>query len=170
VHSLCSLALFGLIENGLSLVVFGVIAFSILISLAFLFTRGSGDSAYDRIGAGGISREGDYSGGGGAPAAPDSPAGRAEQEREIRQMLGARSERLVRSGQPALDVDAETARLLGDERDGRDSAARDPELLAEVRQLVVARNERRKRQGMDPLDVDAEVARTLDELERESAC
>jgi hypothetical protein len=166
VHGLSSIALFGLIENGLSLVVFGVIAFSILISLAFLLTRGSGESAYDRIGAGGISREGDYSGGGGAPAAaPDSPAARAEQEREIRQMLGARSERLVRSGQPALDVDAETARLLGDERSGRDSAARDPELLAEVRQLVVARNARRERQGMDPLDVDAEVARTLDELE-----
>jgi hypothetical protein len=165
VHGLCSIAVFGLIENGLSLVVFGVIAFSILISLAFLLTRGSGESAYDRIGAGGISREGDYGGGGGAPAAPDSPAGRAEREREIRQMLGARSERLVRSGQPALDVDAETARLLGDERDGRDAAARDPELLAEVRQHVVARNERRKRHGMDPLDVDAEVARTLDELE-----
>jgi hypothetical protein len=163
VHGLSSIALLGLIENGLSLVVFGAIAFSILISLAFLLTRGSGESAYDRIGAGGISREGDY--GGGAPAAPDSPAGRAEQEREIRQMLGARNERLVRSGQPALDVDAETARLLGDERGGRDSAPRDPELLAEVRQLAVARNERLIRQGMEPLDVDAEVARTLDELE-----
>ena len=162
-HGLCSIAVFGLIENGLSLVVFGAIAFSILISLAFLLTRGSGESAYDRIGAGGISREGDY--GGGAPAASESPAGRAEQEREIRQMLGARSERLVRSGQPPLDIDAETARLLGEGRGGRNSAPRDPELRAEVRQLVVARNERRKRQGMDPLDVDAEVARTLDELE-----
>jgi hypothetical protein len=162
VHGLCSLALFGLIENGLSLVVFGVVAFSILISLAFLLTRGSSESAYDRIGAGGISREGDYGGGASAPAAPESPAGRAEQEREIRQMLGARSERLVRSGQPALDVDAETARLLGSEQQ-RD--APDPQLLAEVRQLVVARNERLLRQGMDPLDVDTEVARTLDELE-----
>jgi hypothetical protein len=165
VHGLSSIALFGLIENGLSLVVFGVVAFSILISLAFLLTRGGSESAYDRIGAGGISREGDYGGGVGASAAAASPAGRAEQEREIRQMLGARSERLVRSGQPPLDIDAETARLLGDERDGRDSGSRDPQLLAEVRQLVVARNERRKRQGMDPLDVDAEVARTLDELE-----
>jgi hypothetical protein len=162
VHGLCSLALFGLIENGLSLVVFGVVAFSILISLAFLLTRGSSESAYDRIGAGGISREGDYGGGASASAAPESPAGRAEQEREIRQMLGARSERLVRSGQPALDVDAETARLLGSEQQ-RD--APDPQLLAEVRQLVVARNERLLRQGMDPLDVDTEVARTLDELE-----
>lgn len=162
-HGLCSIAPFGLIENGLSLVVFGVIAFSILISLAFLLTRGSSESAYDRIGAGGISREGDYgSGGVGASTEPGSPAGRAEQEREIRQMLGARSERLVRSGQPALDVDAETARLLGAEQQ-RD--APDPQLLAEVRQLVVARNERLVRQGLEPLDVDAEVARTLDELE-----
>ncbi len=162
-HGLRSIALLGLIENGLGLVVFGAVAFSILISLAFLLTRGSGESAYDRIGAGGISREDEYSAAAGA--APESPAARAEQEREIRQMLGARNERLVRSGQPALDVDAEVARLLGEDRDGRTSNPRDPELLAEVRQLVLARNERRIRQGMDPLDVDVEVARTLDELE-----
>jgi hypothetical protein len=153
--------MFALIENGLSLVVFGAIAFSILMSLAFLLTRGGSESAYDRIGASGISREGDYGGGMGA-SARDSPAAQAEREREIRQMLGARSERLVRSGQPALDVDAEVARLLACEQA---SGARDAELLAEVRQLVVARNERRVRQGMDPLDVDGEVARTLDELE-----
>lgn len=79
-------------------------------------------------------------------------------------MLGARSERLVRSGQPALDVDAEVARLLG-EQVRRASDPRDPALLAEVRQLVTARNERRLRQGLETLDVDAEVARTLDELE-----
>ncbi len=160
-HDLCSIAVFGLIENGLSLVVFGTIAFSILMSLAFLFTRGGGESAYDRIGAGGISREGDY-GGGLQAQAPDSPAAQAEREREIRQMLGARSERLVRSGQPALDIDAEVARLLGDTPGPR---SRDPELLEEVRQLVVARNERRLRQGVEPLDVDAEMARTLDELD-----
>ncbi|MGD0455211.1 MAG: hypothetical protein ABSB69_16610 [Solirubrobacteraceae bacterium] len=159
-HGLCPIAMFALIENGLSFVVFGAIAFSLLMSLAFLFTRG-GDSAYDRIGAGGISREGDYGGGLGA-SAPDSPAAQAEREREIRQMLGARSERLVRSGQPALDLDAEVARLLAGEQA---SGARDAELIAEVRQLVVARNERRVRQGLDPLDVDGEVARTLDELE-----
>jgi hypothetical protein len=119
---------------------------------------------YDRIGAGGISREGDYAGGAAAPA-PDSPIAQAEREREIRQMLGARSERLVRSGQPALDVDAELARLLAGERGGRASNPRDAGLVAEVRQLVLARNERRVRQGMEPLDVDGEVARTLDELE-----
>ncbi len=166
---------FALIENGLAFVVFGAIAFSLLMSCVFLFTRGS-ESAYDRIGAGGMTRESDY--GDGAGAGGESPAGRAEREREIRQMLSARSERLVRRGEPALDIDAELARLLatpspeGDassperegEQGGRASDPHDPGLVAEVRQLVMARNERRARQGQEPLDVDAEVARTLEEL------
>jgi hypothetical protein len=163
VPSVPSVAVFALIENGLSFVVFGAVGLSLLMSLLFLFTRGSGGSAYDHIGAGGISRDSDYRGGAPAPV-PDSPAGRAEREREIRQMLGARSERLVRRGQPAIDVEAELARLLAGEGDGT-PGAHDPELLAEVRQLVMARNERRTRQGQEPLDVDAEVARTLAELE-----
>ena len=71
----------------------------------------------------------------------------------------------MRNGQPALDVDAELARLLADEPGGRASDQRDAGLVSEVRQLVLARNERRVRQGMEPLDVDSEVARTLDELE-----
>ncbi len=160
--------MFGLIENGLSLAVFGSIAFSLVMSLAFLLTRGGArGSAYDHIGAGGISREGDYAGDGGysgpqSSLASESPAAQAEREREIRQMLGARSERLVRNGQPALDVDAELARLLGAERSTR---TRDAGLVDEVRQLVVARNERRLRQGLEPLDIDAELTRTLDELE-----
>ncbi len=160
-HASGSIATIALIENGLSVVVFGTIAFSLVMSLLFLITRGESGSVYDRIGAGGISREGDYAGGAGAPA-PDSPIAQAEREREIRQMLGARSERLVRAGQPALDVDAELARLLAGERASR---TRDAGLVAEVRQLVIARNERRVRQGMEPLDVDGEVARTLEELE-----
>jgi hypothetical protein len=168
VHGLGSIAVLGLIEDGLALVIFGTVAFAILISLAYVLTRGSGESAYDRIGAGGLSSEDDYgrdAGAGGSPAArgASSTEDRGEQEREIRQMLGARSERLVRSGQPALDVDAEVARLLGDQG-GQASDPRDPALHAEVRQLVVARNERRLRQGLEALDVDAEVARTLDEL------
>jgi hypothetical protein len=171
VHVLGSIAVLGLIEDGLGLVVSGAVAFAILISLAYLFTRGSGESAYDRIGAGGLSSVGDHDrdasvGASASPAARglSSPEDRGEQEREIRQMLGARSERLVRSGQPALDVDAEVARLLG-EQGGQASDPHDPALLSEVRQLVVARNERRLRQGLEALDVDAEVARTLDELE-----
>jgi hypothetical protein len=78
-------------------------------------------------------------------------------------MLSARSDRLVRAGQPALDVEAELARLLTDAPGGRASSD-DPELLTEVRQLVQARNERRVRKGLEPLDVEAEVARTLEEL------
>ncbi len=158
-YSVLPTVAFALIENGLAFAVFGAVAFSVVMSLLFLTTRGS-ESAYDRIGAGGISREGDY--GGGAPPPADAQAAQAEREREIRQMLSARSERLVRNGQPPLDVDAEMARLLAGERG---SNPRDAELVAEVRQLVLARNERRVRQGMEPLDVDGEVARTLDELE-----
>jgi hypothetical protein len=148
-------------ENGLSFVVFGTVAFSVVMSVLFLVTRGK-DSMYDRIGEGGLSRESDHAGGGLLGPPPDSPAGRAEQEEEIRQMLGARSERLVRAGKPALDIDAEVARLLAP-ADG--AAQRDPAIKEEVRQLVVARNERRERQGLSPLDVDAEVERTLAELE-----
>jgi hypothetical protein len=162
VQSTVSSVVFGIAENGLSFVVFGTVAFSLVMSLLFLVTRGK-DSMYDQIGQGGISREGDGGGvGGPLAAAPDSPAARAERETEIRQMLGARSERLVRSGQPALDIDAEVARLLAPESA---VAAHDPGLAEEVRQLVVARNERRLRQGLEALDVDAEVTRTLQELE-----
>lgn len=169
---------FVFIENGLAFVVFGAVAFSLIMSFLFLTTRGS-ESAYDRIGAGGMTRESEY--GGSGPLVGESSAERGEREREIRQLLNARSERLVRAGQPALDVDAELARLLAASTSasssGMDDDAspapegeppgrpRDPALLAEVRQLVVARNERRARQGLEALDVDAEVARTLEELD-----
>jgi hypothetical protein len=146
-------------ENGLTFVVFGTVAFSVIMSLLFLVTRGK-DSLYDHIGQGGLSRESDYA----SPSAPapDSPAARAEREQEVRQMLRARSERMVRKGQPPLDIDAEVARLLAPEPD---TASHEPGLVEEVRQLVVARNERRARQGLEPLDVDSEVARTLEELD-----
>jgi hypothetical protein len=157
VHLIAAVVVLAFIENGLAFVVFGSVAFSLFMSFLFFATRGT-ESAWDRIGEGGISREDRY---GGAPHGGDSPAAQAEREQEIRQMLSARSERLVRNGQPALDVDAELARLLADEPAGR---AHDPELLAEVRQLVLARNERRVRGGEQPLNVEAEVARTLDEL------
>ena len=151
--------LLGIAENGFTFVVFGTVAFSILMSILFLVTKGS-DSLYDHIGQGGISREDDAPGPGGRQL--DSAAARAEQEEEIRQMLGARNERLLRRGEPALDVDAEVARLL-------EAAPRpkshDATLVEEVRQLVIARNERRLRQGLEELDVDSEVARTLEELD-----
>ena len=164
-HSVSSIAVLALLSAGLS-VVFATVALLVIVSVVFLLT-GGGASAYDQIGAGGLSVEGDRA----RPAAPppaDSVATPAalssegEREREIRQMLGARSERLVRRGQPALDVEAELARLLALEQAPR---AHDAGLVAEVRALVTARNQRRLRQGLEPLDVDGEVARTLEELE-----
>jgi hypothetical protein len=122
---------------------------------------------YDQIGQGGFSREGEQTTTGTLTPETGSAAASAEQEREIRQMLRARSERLVRKGEPALDVDAELARLLGGANPVAPSRApgkHDAGLLEEVRQLVVARNERRVRQGLEPLDTDAEVTRTLEEM------
>jgi len=149
----------GIVENAFTFVVFGTVAFSLLMSLLFFVTKGS-DSLYDQIGQGGISREDDAPGGDGPGL--DSAAARAEQEEEIRQMLGARNERLLRRGEPALDIDAEVARLL---QDAAPPKSHDAGLVEEVRQLVIARNERRLRQGLEELDVDTEVERTLQELE-----
>ncbi len=145
-------------ETTFEFVVFGAVAFSILMCLFFLFSR---ENVHDEIGSGGFGSEGKLT----APApgtGVDALAGRAERELEVRQMLGARSERLVRSGQPALDIDAEVARLLGPSQ----PEALEPGIAEEVRQLVVARNERRVRQGLEPLEVEAEVARTLEEFDR----
>jgi hypothetical protein len=150
----------GFASNGLAFVVFGTVAFSIVMSVLFLVTRGS-DSMYDQIGQGGLSKDSDYKPEGESGALA-SPAARSEQEQEIRQLLRARSDRRVQRGEPALDVDAEVAKLL---RDAQGPAEHDPGLVAEVRQLVEARNERRLRHGKDALDVEAEVARTLSELD-----
>jgi hypothetical protein len=161
VRDASSIVALGISPSAASAVVFGTVALSLVISLVLLITRGGGASVYDQIGAGGLSREGDPGGPAAAPAS-DSPAVRAEREREIRQMLGARSERLVRAGKPALDLDAEVARLLDPTREAR---GHESALVEEVRQLVVARNERRTRQGLAPLDVEAETARTLAEMD-----
>jgi hypothetical protein len=145
------------VQSLFPIIVFGAVAFSIVMSVVFLVSRGG---MYDHIGEGGLSRGGEDAGDPPAPTA-DSPAGRAERELEIRQMLGARSERLVSRGEPALDIDAEVARLMAPPAVLADHA---PALVEEVRQLVVARNERRRRQGLEPLEVEAEVARTLQEF------
>ncbi len=150
----------GMAIDGLNFVVFGSVAFSLLMALLFAVTARGHDSLYDQIGQGGLSGDGPSSMEGAGTPSLDSTAGRAEQEREIRQMLSARSARLVRSGKPALDIDAEVARLL----ESAAPQAHDAGLTDEVRQLVVARNERRLRKGLDPVDVEAEVARTLKEL------
>jgi hypothetical protein len=147
-------------DNGLSFVVFGTVAFSLLISLLLVVTRGSGNM-YEEIGRGGLTSEGDRHGDGHLQA-PPPPGTPAEQEEEIRQMLRARSDRQVRRGEPALDIDAELARLLAPQQGG---SGHDAGLLEEVRQLVMARNDRRARRGLEPLDVDAEVTRTLEELD-----
>jgi hypothetical protein len=149
-------------ENGLAFVVFGTVAFAVLVSVLILVTGGN-DSLYDQIGQGGISREGEGDGGGSVLAPPSSGAARAEQEEEIRQMLGARNERLLRRGEPGLDIEAEVARLLQSQEPT--SGSHEAGLVEEVRQLVLARNERRVRQGLSELDVESEVARTLAELD-----
>jgi len=143
------------VQSLFPIIVFGAVAFSVVMSVVFLVSRGS---MYDHIGQGGLSRDSEDLG---APTpAPDSPAARAEREQEIRQMLRARSERMVGRGQPALDIDAEVARLL----EPSTPTGHEAGLSDEVRQLVVARNERRVRRGLEPLDVEAEVIRTLAEL------
>jgi hypothetical protein len=144
------------VQAAFPFVVFGSVAFSLVMSIAFLLSR---DSVHDQIGQGGIAGEAER------PAAGevhDSPATHAEREREIRQLVSARSARLQRAGKPALDVDAEVARLMAPAPE----RTRDANLEAEVRQLVVARNERRVRQGLAPLHVEAEVERTLEEFDR----
>jgi hypothetical protein len=143
-------------ESLFPIVVFGAVAVSVVMSVVFLVSRGS---VYDQIGQDGLSRDSDASDWASEPAM-SSPGDRAEQEREIRQMLSARSERLVNKGQPALDIDAEVSRLLASQPAGHDAG-----LVDEVRQLVTAKNERRARKGLEPLDVTAEVERTLQELD-----
>jgi len=146
------------VQAAFPFVVFGAVAFSLVMSIGFMLTR---DSVHDQIGQGGLSVDGETARRATAPAA-DTPAARAEREQEIRQMLGARSARLQRAGKPALDIDAEVTRLLAP----APASTHDGGLVAEVRQLVLARNERRVRQGLEPLPVEAEVARTLEEFDR----
>jgi hypothetical protein len=157
-------------------VLFGSIALFVVLGVISMLTR---NNLYDQIGQGGLTLGDDRSAGraasesdgalDGAAAYGSEP--RAEREREIRQMLQARSDRLVRRGERPLDIDAELAKLEGADRfgagalGGAGGASHDSGLTLEVRQLVVARNERRRRQGQPALDVDAEVARTLAELD-----
>jgi hypothetical protein len=160
------------------IVMFGAIALFVVLGVVSMFTR---NNLYDQIGQGGLTLGEDRSAGHGfseldsthgfAARSGLESAPRAEREREIRQMLQARSERLVRRGERPLDLDAELAKLEQAEDFGAgalDSAggrAHDSGLALEVRQLVLARNERRRRQGQPALDVEAEIARTLAEFD-----
>lgn len=142
-----------------TIVVVGAIGLFVFIGLMSYL---AGSNVYEEIGQGGMSfGDGAASRASGPP--PDSEQARHERELEIRQMLQARSDRLVRNGGQALDIDAELARLEQPAA-GAPGSGQDPGLEEEVRQLVVARNERRARAGEAPLDVEAEVARTLSEL------
>src|ERR1700733_12522866 len=112
------------LQSAFPIVVFGAVVLSIVMSLIFLFSRGS---VFDHIGDGGLTGERD-AGPELPPAPPESAAGRAEQELEIRQMLSARSARMVgrgeaplvvarnerraRQGLEPLDVEAEVKRTL----------------------------------------------------------
>ena len=152
-------------QSAFPIVVFGAVGVSVVMSIVFLVSKGS---AYDEIGRDGLP-------GGPPKGSPSFGQGmeieetlgmspeleQAEREQEIRQMLQARSERLVRRGEPALDIDAEVAKLTAA---APASARQDRGIAEEVLQLVVARNERRERQGLAPLDIEAEVQRTLAEL------
>jgi hypothetical protein len=150
----------GAMEDPFTLVVVGAVVLFALVGLGSFLAGGGG---YDNIGQGGLSM-GEGTPGSPIEPPPGSPEAQAERELEIRQMLQARSERLVRSGGKALDIDAELARI-DEPAGGAGVGKHDASLALEVRQLVVARNERRERTGREPLDVDAEVKRTLDELD-----
>lgn len=87
--------------------------------------------------------------------AEDDPA---QREREVREHVLARNERLLARGKLPLAVEEEVARLL---------ALAEPEheeLRAEVRVLVERKNERRVAAGEEPLDVESEIDRRLREL------
>ncbi len=156
------------------MVMFGAIGLFVLVGLLSMFTR---RNLHDQIGQGGLDIGEERFGGGlpfhgpGASAGPLGPGGDGgpggglwssdERQLEIRQMLTARSDRLVRQGQAPLDIEAELARIDGG---GQTADSHDAALAEEVRQLVRARNERRARQGLEMLDVEAEVRRTLTEL------
>jgi hypothetical protein len=139
-------------------VVVGAVVVFVLVGVGSFL---AGGSVYDQIGEGGLST--------GGPSAPpvSSALAQAEREMEIRQMLQARSDRRVRGGGEALDIDAEMALLEEPAGAGASGGGHDPGLTEEVRQLVTARNERRVRSGEEPMDVESEVQRTLDELDPE---
>jgi hypothetical protein len=145
-------------------VLFGAIGLFVVVGLLSMFTR---RSLHDQVGQDWTFTGESQSRLPSSPSfsAPDAerPFDNIEREAEIRQLLTARSERLVRRGEAPLDIDAELARIDGGGRDPS-AGSHDPALAEEVRQLVRARNERRARQGLDTLDVEAEVQRTLAEL------
>ena len=98
-------------------VMIGAIVLFVLLGVLSMLTR---NNLYDQIGQGGLSIGEEQlrglrdSGGAGAAEAlaDQSFEGRDEREQEIRQMLQARSDRLVNQGHEPLDIDAELARSI----------------------------------------------------------
>jgi hypothetical protein len=155
--------------NPLIDLIVAIVALCGAIAAVGMLGRGRLGSLYDHIG-----RDGDYSAAAPPPEPrPGSHAAVAERDLEVRQMLKARSERRVRSGQAPLDLDAELATLLDappgapatEESRQAQAQRHDPELVEELRQLAQARNQRRIRRGEPPLDVRAEVQRALAEID-----
>jgi hypothetical protein len=140
------------------IVIIGISILAIVVAVVASLASGG---LYERIGRGGLSMDGDEHGGRKGPQ-PGSAAARAEADEEIRQLVEAKSDRRVARGQPALDVEAEIAKLTQTAPAPADEGLRD-----EVRQLVIARNERRIRQGKEPMDVEQEVDRQLRDLTTE---
>ncbi len=141
-------------QSAFGTVLFAVVGVSAVVAL---LTFAGSRRAYDEIGKGLLSlRDGTDRPPG--PVHAGARINRAEQEAELRQMLGARNAVRERAGRPLLDVEAELVALLAP------VTTVDPTLEREVRDLVLARNARRERAGKPPLDVDAEVARQLGEL------
>jgi hypothetical protein len=132
-------------QDAFGIVLFVVVAIGVIAAIASLFVRGR---LYDDIGRGGLSID----------RPPPAPAGSAERDDDIRQMLEARNARRAARGEPQVDVESELEALT------RPPAAADPEIVEEVRALVRARNHRRIARGQEPLDVEAEVERQLRDL------
>jgi hypothetical protein len=148
-------------DTVLPLVVFGATAVYVVSGLLSMLTR---PNVYDQIGQGGLSTVSEDRPGGGLPdRALGLAAAEAERELEVRQMLSARSSRLVRQGGAPLDVDAELRRL--DHLAAIRAQRRDESVVEEVRHLTIVRNERRARQGQPALDIDTEIERVLVELD-----
>jgi hypothetical protein len=146
----------GGVELGTLIWIVVIIALPLALVL-FADTRG----LFDRIGGGAFSIEELRPPPGASP--PAGAVSKAERELEIRQLVQARNDRRLARGEPAIDVEAETCKLLALDpgSDCGDRPTADAELREEVRGLVIARNERRIARGESPLDVEAEIDRQL---------
>ncbi len=147
-----------------SVFVIVVIAVAVVGVLGALLTLLSGRRTWEAYGRDHLLMESDLRGASRPESpAPQTPAGLAERDAEIRQMLEARNARRIRRGETPVDVEAELARLT---RGAAAQSGVDDELRAEIRDLVIARNHRRARRGEPPLPVESEVARQISELDR----